>query len=54
LHTGKGLLIIKGGGLTIDRLSIDKGELSVEGQVDVLQYEDRAQKQGGFWSRLLK
>jgi len=54
LYTSKGILLIRGSGLSIDRLSIDKGELSVEGEVDALEYENRQQKGGGFWSRLLK
>ena len=54
LYTSKGVLLIRGSGLSIDRLSIDKGELSVEGTVDALEYENREQKAGGFWSRLLK
>ena len=54
LYTSKGVLLIRGSGLSIDRLSIDKGELSVEGTVDALEYENRQQKAGGFWSRLLK
>ena len=54
LYTSKGVLWIKGSGLTIDKLSVDKGELSVEGQVDLLQYEEERQSGGGFWSRLFK
>ncbi len=54
LYTTKGVLWIKGSGLTIDKLSIDRGELSVEGQVDLLQYETQQQQSGGFWSRMFK
>ena len=54
LYTSKGLLLIKGSGLSIDKLSIDKGELSVEGTVDLLQYQDQQTRQSGFWSRLFR
>ena len=54
LHTSKGVLLVRGSGLTVDRLSIDKGELSVEGKIDALEYEDKQERGGGFWARLLK
>jgi sporulation protein YabP len=54
LVTSKGLLLIKGSGLSVDKLSIDKGELSVEGTIDLLQYEDQQSSQSGFWSRLFR
>jgi sporulation protein YabP len=54
LYTSKGLLLIKGSGLSVDKLSIDKGELSVEGTIELLQYEDRQPSQSGFWSRLFR
>ena len=53
-QTGKGTLVIKGDGLHIDKLSIDGGELSLEGTVDSLVYEDDIKQGGGFWSRLFR
>lgn len=53
LQTNRGSLIISGNGLHVDKLSIDKGELNVEGRIDSLQYADEAQT-GGFWSRLFR
>lgn len=50
--TSKGLLIIKGEGLHIDRLNIEGGELSIEGTINSFEYEDDLPKSGGFWSRL--
>ena len=40
-----------GEGLHIGKLSLDTGELSVEGKVSELSYEEAAPA-GGFWSRL--
>ena len=51
LSTSKGRLTILGEGLHIGKLSVDTGELSVEGRVFELSYED-ARPVSGFWSRL--
>ena len=50
LQTSRGSLTISGSGLRVDRLSIDKGELNIEGQVDAFQYLEE-KRGGGFWSR---
>ena len=52
--TTKGLLTVKGSGLHIDRLSIDNGEINLEGTIDSLVYEDEASNTGGFWSRMFR
>ena len=51
LVTVKGRLTIIGEGLHIGKLSVETGELSVEGRVTELGYEDE-RPVGGFWSRL--
>ena len=51
--TTGGLLIVRGSGLHIDRLTVESGELGVEGRIDSLQYED-VQEKGGFLSRLFR
>ncbi len=52
MYTSRGLLTVRGGDLHIDKLSIDGGELSVEGMIDAIQYEDEQPQKGGFFSRL--
>ena len=52
LYTTEGMLVIRGSELHIERLSLDGGELSVEGTVDSLTYEEGEGKRGSFWSRL--
>ncbi len=52
LYTTKGSLVLKGSDLHIGRLSLDNGELSVEGNIDSLTYEDQEKPSGGFFSRL--
>ncbi|GHV06151.1 hypothetical protein FACS1894217_04270 [Clostridia bacterium] len=51
--TVSGLLVVRGADLRIDRLSIDKGEVNVEGVIDSLQYAEEP-KTGGFWSRVFR
>ena len=51
MTTSAGTLIVTGESLHIGKLSLDTGELSVEGKVSELSYEEAAPA-GGFWSRL--
>jgi sporulation protein YabP len=53
IRTSRGTLILRGSELTIDKLSLDTGELSVTGLVSELGYED-AFAGGNLWSRLFK
>ncbi|MCL2083144.1 MAG: sporulation protein YabP [Oscillospiraceae bacterium] len=54
-HTSKGILFVKGIDLHVDKLSLDGGELSVEGTVNSLVYEDTPESSGGgFLSRLFR
>lgn len=48
--TSKGVLVVKGSELHIDKLSIEGGELNVEGTIDALEYEEPSKP--GFWSRM--
>lgn len=52
--TVKGTLVVRGGGLHIEKLSLDGGDLKVEGTVDSLTYEDEGREKGGFLARLLR
>ena len=51
--TGKGTLVVRGEELHIEKLSLDGGDLKVEGSVDSLVYEEDRQGRGGLFSRLL-
>lgn len=51
LHTNRGLLIIRGRELHLKQLSVDGGQVSVEGTVDALLFEE-GRKDGGFLARL--
>jgi len=53
MSTAEGLLIVSGENLHIDKLSLDGGELHVDGRVDALSYEDApAARGGGLLGRL--
>ena len=57
LDTEMGLLTIRGKELHVKRLTLEKGELDLEGQVDSLNYSSNgAFKRSGesFFARLLK
>ncbi len=42
LETEQGMLMIKGQELHVSRLSLDKGEVDVDGRIDSLTYSDAA------------
>lgn len=52
--TELGELTIKGEGLHILKMSVDMGELAVEGDISSLVYADIQPKNQGFFSRLFK
>ena len=52
LDTVKGTLFVHGYDLHLEKLSLEGGEVKVEGNVDSFEYEDTAPKSGGLLSRL--
>ena len=50
--TSAGTLIITGEELHIGKLSLDGGELHVDGRIDSVAYEEGGREQGGFLRRL--
>ena len=55
LSTSKGTLVVTGENLHIEKLSLDGGDLKVDGDIDALTYEDDGGgRSGGFFSRLLR
>ena len=53
LSTAQGGLEIQGEGLHIEKLSLDGGDLQVEGTVTALLYDGERESRGGLFSRLL-
>lgn len=51
MKTAQGELNVRGSGLHIGKISLDVGELKVEGTISELRYEEPVQT-GGFFARL--
>ncbi len=51
LATTRGTLVVHGSGLHLQLLSLDGGQVSVDGQVESMCYEEPAPT-GGFFARL--
>lgn len=54
MTTSAGTLIVTGEDLHIGKLSLEGGELFVDGHIDSVAYEDTPDRQGGFFSRLFR
>ena len=52
MSTTAGTLVVAGENLHIGKLSLDGGELHVDGQIDSLSYEDQGAGRGGLLGRL--
>lgn len=52
--TSQGTLVIQGEDLHIEKLSLDGGDLRVDGTVDSLSYEEEGKTGGGFFSRFFR
>lgn len=52
MSTSAGTLVITGEDLHIGKLSLDGGELHVDGRIDSLSYEDQGPGRGGLLGRL--
>ena len=52
MSTSGGTLVISGEDLHIGKLSLEGGELHVDGRIDSLSYEDDGAARGGLFSRL--
>lgn len=54
VFTDLGELTVRGSNLHINRLSVEVGELTVEGNISALIYSEDTQKSGGFFSRVFR
>lgn len=54
VFTDRGELTVRGSNLHINRLSVEVGELTVEGEISALIYSDEAPKSGGFFSKVFR
>ena len=57
LETEQGMLLIKGNDLHVNRLSLEKGEIDIEGRIDSMAYsdvKDYGKQTESFFGRLFK
>lgn len=54
LHTVRGTLVIRGSGLHLQLLTLESGQVLVDGCVNSLTYEDESAQSGGFFARLFR
>lgn len=52
MSTSAGTLVVTGENLHIGKLSLEGGELSVDGRIDAVSYEEDTGSPGGFFARL--
>ena len=52
--TCQGALVVRGEGLHIEKLSLDGGDLKVEGAIDALMYEEGRGEKPGLLARLFR
>lgn len=57
LETDMGILMLRGDDLHVNRLSLEKGEVDIEGHVDSMNYSDTGTlgtKEGSFFGRIFR
>ena len=57
LETEMGILMLRGDELHVNRLSLEKGEVDIEGKVDGMNYSDTGGiqgKEGSFFGRMFR
>jgi sporulation protein YabP len=54
VFTDEGELVARGSGLHINKIDVDSGELSLDGEIVSLEYTDNPSPRGSVWSRLFR
>ena len=52
LETVRGMVVVRGQGLHVERLQLEAGELIVEGELGLIEYDDSVQPRGSWFKRL--
>ncbi len=52
LETVRGMVLVRGQGLHVERLQLEAGELIVEGEIGLIEYDDSVQPRGSWFKRL--
>ena len=54
MRCGGTLLVVGGEELSVSRLSVESGDVSIAGRVSSLLYEEAPAGRGGFWGRMFR
>ncbi|HIX89376.1 MAG TPA: sporulation protein YabP [Candidatus Agathobaculum pullicola] len=52
LETVRGMVVVRGQGLHVERLQLEAGELIVEGEIGLIEYDDSVQPRDSWFKRL--
>lgn len=54
LYTSEGGIILVGEDFKINRLSVETGEVEIQGFINEVKYTNSTQSNAGFWSKIFK
>lgn len=54
VNTSRGTLIVRGSELRMEKLSLDSGDIAVEGTIDGFEYETDTSSKEGFFTKLFR
>ncbi len=54
MRCGGTLLVVGGEELSVSRLSVESGDVSIAGRISSLIYEEAPAGRGGFWGRIFR
>ena len=54
MRTVAGGLVVTGEGLSVSRLSVENGDINVNGRIDALRYEDPLEERRSLWTKLFR
>lgn len=52
LETVRGMLVVRGQGLHVERLQLEAGELIIQGEIGLLEYDDSVQPRDSLFRRV--
>lgn len=52
LETVRGMLVVRGPGLHVERLQLEAGELIIQGEIGLLEYDDSVQPRDSLFRRI--
>ncbi len=54
-YTTEGVMTVKGAGMKINRLNVEKGEMEIEGEIDSIEYaEGHKSEKGSFFGKIFR